>query len=71
MQYEILQLEHEISSFPEVLYKKTCSEKLLKFYRKIQEQSFGGILSKYILKNFAKFTEKHICRCLFFNKVAG
>ena len=28
-------------------------------------------LSKYVLKNFAKFTDKHLCRSLLFNKVAG
>ena len=26
---------------------------------------------KDVLKNFAKFTEKHLCRSLFFNKLAG
>ena len=26
---------------------------------------------KGVLKNFAKFTEKHLCQNLFFNKVAG
>ena len=26
---------------------------------------------KVALKNFAKFTEKHLCQTLFFNKVAG
>ena len=26
---------------------------------------------KGVLKNFAKFTEKHQCQSLFFNKVAG
>ena len=24
-----------------------------------------------VLKNFAKFTEKHLCQSLFFNKVQG
>ena len=28
----------------------------------------GGVLSKDVLKNFAKFTDKHLCRSLF-NKV--
>ena len=28
-------------------------------------------LSKDVLKNFAKFTDKHLCRSLLFNKVAG
>ena len=26
---------------------------------------------KGVLRNFVKFTEKHLCRILFFNKVAG
>ena len=26
---------------------------------------------KGVLRNFAKFTGKHLCQCLFFNKVAG
>ena len=26
---------------------------------------------KYVLKNFAKFTAKHLCQSLFFSKVAG
>ena len=28
-------------------------------------------VAKGVLRNFAKFTEKHLCQCLFFNKVAG
>ena len=32
----------------------------------IQKQSFGGVL-----RNFAKFTAKHLCQSLFLNKVAG
>ena len=29
-----------------------------------------SVKKKDVLKNFAKFTEKHPCRCLFLNKVA-
>ena len=29
------------------------------------------LCEKVALKNFAKFTEKHLCQSLFFNKVAG
>ena len=29
------------------------------------------IYAKVIFKNFAKFTEKHLCQSLFFNKVAS
>ena len=28
-------------------------------------------VKKGVLRNFAKFTGKHLCQCLFFNKVAG
>ena len=44
---EILQLEHEISSFPEVLYKRGV------LTDKHNKQSSAGVLSKGVLKNFA------------------
>ena len=28
-------------------------------------------MKKGVLKYFAKFTRKHLCQCLFFNKVSG
>ena len=28
-------------------------------------------MKKVVLKNFAKFTEKHLCESLFCNKIAG
>ena len=31
----------------------------------------GGVLLKGVVKNFAKFTGKQLCRSLFFNEVAG
>ena len=35
------------------------------------EAATGGVLyKKSVLKNFAKFTEKHLCQSLFFDKVA-
>ena len=55
---EILQLAHEMNSFPEVLYKRGVLKNLLKFSDKHKRQSSGGVLSKDVLKNFAKFTEK-------------
>ena len=37
----------------------------------MQKQSPGGILlQKGVLRNFTKFTGKHLCQRLFFNKVA-
>ena len=70
---EILQLVHEISSFPEVLYKRSVLKNFSKFTNKHKEKSSGGILSKekMFLKIFTKFTENHLCRSLLFNKVAS
>ena len=47
-----------------------CISVPLKFTDKLKKQSSRGALSKDILKNFAKFTEKHLGNP-FFNKVAG
>ena len=41
-------------------------------FLKLQKQSSRGVLyKKGILRNFAKFTGKHLCQRVFFNKVAG
>ena len=37
----------------------------------VQKQLPEVFLKKGVLKNFAKFTGKHLCQGLFFNKVAG
>ena len=42
-----------------------------KFSDKHKEQSSGSVQSKDVLKNSVKFTGKHLCRILLFNKVAG
>ena len=31
----------------------------------------GALQEKVVLRNFIKFTGKHLCQSLFFNKVAG
>ena len=54
-----------------MLYKKGALKNFPKFRNKFEKQSSGGVLSKDVLTNFAKFTEKRFCRNLFFNKVAG
>ena len=36
-----------------------------------QKQSPRGVLWKGVLRSFMKFTGKHLCQSLFFNKVAG
>ena len=37
----------------------------------VQKQSSRGFCKKGVLRNVAKFTEKHLRQSLFFNKVAG
>ena len=37
----------------------------------VNKQSSRGVLLKVALKNFAKFTGKHLCQSLFFNKNEG
>ena len=68
---EIRQLVNEISSFPEVFYKRGDLKNFSKFTDKQKKQSTRGVLTKDVLKNFAKFLDKHLCPSLFFNKVAG
>ena len=65
---EILQLVHETSSFPEVLYKIAVLKNLSKFSDKHKKQSSGGVLSKDVLKNIAKFTKKIFAGVSFLTK---
>ena len=37
----------------------------------VKKQSSTGVCKKGALRNFAKFTGKHLCQSLFFKKVAG
>ena len=37
----------------------------------VKQLQVVSIKKKGALKNFAKFTEKHLCQSLYFNKVAG
>ena len=37
----------------------------------MQSQYEGKQSSRGVLRNFTKFTGKHLCQSLFFNKVAG
>ena len=43
---KILQLLHEISSFPEVLYNRGALTNFSKFTDELKKQSSGGVLSK-------------------------
>ena len=42
-----------------------------KIHKFIQKQPPEVFCKKGVLRNFAKFTGKHLCQSLFFNKVAG
>ena len=44
------------------------SERKLDYIRRSRPEVF---CKKGVLRNFAKFTGKHLCQSLFFNKVAG
>ena len=48
---------------------QTCEKKTVDL--RFQKQSSKGVLKKGVLRNFTKFTGKHLCQSLFFNKVAG
>ena len=43
-----------------MLYKRAVLKNFSKFSEKHKEQSFGGVLSKDVHKNFVKYTEKNI-----------
>ena len=67
---EILQFLDEVTSFLEVLYKRSVLKNFSKFTDKHKKQS-KGVQRKDVFKNFAKFTEKHLYQSLLFDKVAG
>ena len=49
-------------------HSKTIS---LRWFFKKEFFTFSTPVKKGVLKNFSKFTGKHMCQGLFFNKVAG
>ena len=59
------------SSFPEVLHKELFWKTSQNLQINTRSSVSGGVLSKDILKNFAKFTDKRHFASFFFNKVAG
>ena len=54
---EILQPVHEISSFPEVLYKRIVLQNFSKFTDKHTKQSSGDVLSNMFLKSLQNSQE--------------
>ena len=66
------ELYKEIVCFMMVRLKESIPcDQVISRNNKAQKQSSGGVLKKRFLRNFAKFTGKHLCESLFFNKVAG
>ena len=52
-----------------VLYERGVLKHFSKFSDKRKEHSSGGVLSKYVLKNFVKFTEKTFTGVSFLTKL--
>ena len=52
---------------------KTSNETaiMIEVFRGLQKQPPEVFYKKGVLRNFAKFTEKHLCQRLFLNKVGG
>ena len=57
-------LSHKLNTY--YYNKDVCKE--ANDYRSSRPEVFS---KKGVLRNFAKFTGKHLCQSLFFNKVAG
>ena len=57
---------------PDLRVRLYVWEMLLRLlYRDLQKQPPEVFYEKVVLKNFTKFTGKHLCQSLFLNKVAG
>ena len=54
-----------------MLYERGVLKNFSEVTYKLTKESSGDVQSKDVLKNFEKLTEKHLCRNLFFNEVAG
>ena len=66
---EIWQLVNEISSFPEVLLKEVIWKTSQNSKINTRSSHPEVFLSKDVLKNLAKFTDKHLCWSIPFNKL--
>ena len=71
VEVEIQQLVNEISSLPEVLYKRGDLKTSRNSQIITRSNHLDVFLFKDILKNFAKFTDKHLWWSFVLNKVAG
>ena len=69
-------LQHDFHDFPDIFGHDTlspesifCSSSVSSF--KLRSSRPEVFCKKGVLRNFAKFTGKHLCQGLFLNKVAG
>ena len=53
------------------LFKVMDRQQILLLMLKFRNSHWRCSVRKGVLRNFAKFTEKHLCEVLIFNKVAG
>ena len=67
----ILQLVHEISIFPEVLYKIGDPKNFSNLQENTRSSHPEMFYKKNVLKIFGRFTEKRLCWSVFFDKAAG
>ena len=72
MLVEILQLVHEISSFPEKFFKKGVPKTFQNLHVNTRSSHLELFCQKGVLsKNLAKFLIKRLCLCLFLNIVGS
>ena len=64
-----LALTRSMGEFQNGCYKKTKHAKTK--YVRVRRSHRRCSVRKVVLRNFGKFTGKHLCQSLFFNKVAG
>ena len=68
---QIVEMSTEESSYTGAI-QNSCPENVteIHFYF-LRSSRPEELCKKGVLRNFAKFIGKHLCRCLFFNKLAG
>ena len=60
-----------LTNIPFLYHLKIFSRSIEREHWPYRSSHRGCSIRKDVLKNFKKFTEKHLCQSLFFNKVAG
>ena len=68
--FKVFLLEKKLGS---IVFRSLCkaTEVFISFLRHWKRSHQRCSLKKCVLKNFVKFTGKHLCQSIFFNKIAG